>query len=96
MDTNPRSAAIRSAALTSALIAMREIARDVRPELLSEEQIALLHEIANFAIANAQEARWLRDEFEASVAQAIEYERCMQAKIAMEADAADHHTAHML
>ena len=96
MDTNPRSAAIRSAALTSALIAVRAIVRDVDATLLSDEQIALLHEIANFAFANAQEARVLQTERDALLAQIDEHEALMADRLMVHADAADHSIAHLL
>lgn len=91
MDTN-RS----SSALTATLITVRACVRDLNAATLTEEHIALLHEIANFACANAQEARWVRDEHEATVSQAVEYERLIEARIAAESDALDHQIAHLV
>lgn len=85
-----------SFALTSTLITIRACVRDINCASLTEEQITLLHEIANFACANAQEARWVRDEREATLSQAIEYERAIEARIAAESDALDHEIAHLV
>ena len=85
-----------SALLTATLITVRACVRDINAAILTEEQIALLHEIANFAIANAQEARWVRDEHEASLSQVLEHERALQAKLVAESDAADHQIAHLV
>ena len=85
-----------TARLTATLITVRACVRDINATILTEEQIALLHEIANFAIANAQEARFVRDEHEASLSQALEYERLVKAKIALESDALDHQIAHLV
>ena len=68
-----------SAALTSTLIFARACVRDLNCESLTDDQIALLHEIASFACANAQEARWAHDD---------------RSRIAAESDALDHQIAH--
>jgi hypothetical protein len=38
----------------------------------------------------------VRDEHEASLSQALEYERLVKAKIALESDALDHQIAHLV
>lgn len=50
-----------SSNLTAALIHVRACVRDLNCASLTEEHIALLHEIANFACTNAQEARFVQD-----------------------------------
>ncbi len=92
MDTTSSS----TARLTATLITVRACVRDIDATILTEEQIALLHEIANFASANAQEARFVRDEHEASLAQAVQYELALEAKLVAESDAADHQIAHLV
>jgi hypothetical protein len=47
-----------SSTLTSTLIHVRACVRDLNCASLTEEHIALLHQIASFACANAQEARF--------------------------------------
>ena len=91
METNSSSAR-----LTAILMTVRACVRDIDATTLTEEQIALLHQIASFACANAQEARFVRDEHEASLSQALEYERALEAKLVAESDAADHQIAHLV
>jgi len=52
---------VNSSALTATLIHVRACVRDLNCSSLTEEHIALLHEIANFACTNAQEARFVQD-----------------------------------
>lgn len=71
--------------LTSTLIFARALVRDLNAASLTEEQIALLHEIANFACANAQEARYAQDEMDHAAIERFEDE-----DEAWESDAMDH------
>jgi hypothetical protein len=96
MTTNPVSAASSAALMTASLRALRECVRDINPARLSESDIELLHGIADFALAHVHEARWLLDERQATLSQAVEYEVFIQAKIAAESDAADHEMAHLV
>ena len=64
-----------SSNLTAALIHVRACVRDINCASLTEEHIALLHEIANFACTNAQEARFVQEADVASVEQFEERER---------------------
>lgn len=50
-----------SSNLTATLIHIRACVRDLNCASLTEEHIALLHQIASFACANAQEARFTQD-----------------------------------
>jgi hypothetical protein len=90
MDTN------RSSTLTAALTAMRAYVRDLNPARLSEGDVELLHGLTDFALAAVHEARWLLDERAESKAQALEYERLIEAKLAAESDALDHQIAHLV
>jgi hypothetical protein len=51
------NASTPTSTLTSTLITVRALVRDINPATLTDEQIALLYEVANFALSNAQEAR---------------------------------------
>jgi hypothetical protein len=64
-----------SSALTSTLVFARACVRDLNCASLTEEQIALLHEIASFACANAQEARIVQGAEAAAIAEFEERER---------------------
>ena len=64
-----------SSNLTAALIHVRACVRDLNCASLTEEHIALLHEIANFACTNAQEARFVQEADVASVEWFEERER---------------------
>ena len=64
-----------SFALTSTLITIRACVRDINCASLTEEQIALLHELASFACANAQEARIVQGADAAAIAEFEERER---------------------
>lgn len=79
-----------SSTLTSTLIFVRACVRDLNPATLTEEHIALLHQIASFACANAQEARILED---VVLAQCDEHEALMADRLMVESDALDHHIA---
>ena len=63
-----------SSNLTSVLVHVRACVRDLNCASLTEEHIALLHQIASFACANAQEARFVQDADVASVEQFEERE----------------------
>lgn len=76
-----------SSTLTSTLIFVRACVRDLNPAALTEEHIALLHQIASFACANAQEARILED---VALAQCDEHEALMADRLVVESDALDH------
>ena len=52
---------VNSSALTTTLIHARACVRDLNCAALTEEHIAILHQIASFACANAQEARFTQD-----------------------------------
>ena len=73
-----------SSTLTSTLIFVRACVRDLNPATLTEEHIALLHQIASFACANAQEARILE-----GVALAAD-------RLMAESDALDAQIAHLV
>lgn len=88
MDTN-----CSSSTLTSALLFVRACVRDLNPARLNEEHIALLHQIASYACANAQEARILED---VALAQADEAAALAADRLTVEADAADHQIAHLV
>ena len=90
MDTNS------SSTLTAALTLVRAYVRDISAARLSEGDIELLNGVADFALAHVQEARWLLDERAATLSQALEYERLIEARIAAESDAADHQIAHLV
>lgn len=64
-----------SSKLTAALVHVRACVRDLNCASLTEEHIALLHQIASFACANAQEARFTQEADVASVEQFEERER---------------------
>ena len=88
MDTTP---AIST--LTSTLIVVRAYVRDLNPATLTEEHIALLHQIASFACANAQEARILED---VALAQADEAAALAADRLMAESDALDAQIAHLV
>ena len=88
MDTTPSSFT-----LTSTLIFVRACVRDLNPATLTEEQIALLHQIASFACANAQEARILED---VALAQADEAAALAADRLMAESDALDAQIAHLV
>jgi hypothetical protein len=90
MDTNS------SSALTAALTLVRAYVRDISAARLSETDVELLNGVADFALAHVQEARWLLDERAATLSQAVEYERLIEARIAAESDALDHQIAHLV
>jgi hypothetical protein len=69
--------------LTSALITVRAIVRDITPERLTAEQIELLDQIASFACANAQEASLLEAKRDLAMAEELE------ARLVGESDAQD-------
>jgi hypothetical protein len=71
-----------STALTSTLIFVRACVRDLKCASLTQEHITLLHEIANFACANAQEARFTQEADVASVEWFEERERYAQDALA--------------
>jgi hypothetical protein len=96
MDTTSSSAASSAALMTASLRVLRECVRDINPARLQEGDIELLNGVADFALAHVREARWLLDEREAALSQALEYERLVEAKIAMESDALDHQIAHLV
>jgi hypothetical protein len=81
--------AFTSTNLTSTLIFARACVRDINPASLTDEQIGLLHEIANFACANAQEARLLEGSDHALI-QSFEEDEPWVA----ESDALDHSIGH--
>ena len=66
---------VNSSALTAILIHVRACVRDLDCSSLTEEHIALLHQIASFACANAQEARFTQEAQVASVEWFEERER---------------------
>jgi len=90
MDTNS------SSTLTAALTLVRAYVRDISAARLSETDVELLNGVADFALAHVQEARWLLDERAATLSQAVEYERLIEARIAAESDALDHQIAHLV
>jgi GAF domain-containing protein len=81
---------------TNSIACVRTIVRDLDAATLSETEIELLNGIADFALAHLQEARRLQAERDALLAQAVEYEVLIQAKIAAESDALDHQIAHLV
>lgn len=95
MTTNPVSSS-SAALMTASLRVLRECVRDINPARLSEGDIELLNGVADFALAHVQEARWLLDERAATLSQAVEYERLIEARIAAESDALDHQIAHLV
>jgi hypothetical protein len=95
MDTTSSSAS-SAALMTASLRVLRECVRDINPARLSEGDIELLNGVADFALAHVREARWLLDEREAVLSQAVQYERLVQAKIMAESDAVDHEIAHLV
>ena len=52
---------VNTSNLTAVLIHVRACVRDLNCASLTEEHIALLHQIASFACANAQEARFVQE-----------------------------------
>ncbi len=90
MDTNS------SSTLTAALTLVRAYVRDISAARLSETDVELLNGVADFALAHVQEARWLLDERAATLSQALEYERLIEARIAAQSDALDHQIAHLV
>lgn len=96
MTTNPVSTSSSAALMTASLRVLRECVRDINPARLSEGDIELLNGVADFALAHVQEARWLLDERAATLSQALEYERLIEARIATESDALDHQIAHLV
>jgi hypothetical protein len=90
MDTNS------SSTLTAALTLVRAYVRDISAARLSETDVELLHGVADFALAHVHEARWLLDERAATLSQAAEYERLIEARIAAESDALEHQIAHLV
>ena len=90
MDTNS------SSTLTAALTLVRAYVRDISAARLSEGDIELLNGVADFALAHVQEARWLLDERAATLSQALEYERLIEARITAQSDALDHQIAHLV
>jgi hypothetical protein len=96
MTTNPVSTASSAALMTASLRVLRECVRDINAARLTEGDIELLNGVADFALAHVREARWLLDERQAALSQALEYERLVEAKIALESDALDHQIAHLV
>ena len=90
MDT----ASLYPAALTSTFITLRACVRDINPARLTREQVALLHEIANFAFANAQEACLL--EADRDLAICDERDALAAERLMAESDAVDHQIAHLV
>ena len=90
MDTNS------SSTLTAALTLVRAYVRDISAARLSETDVELLNGVADFALAHVQEARWLLDERAATLSQALEYERLIEARITAQSDALDHQIAHLV
>jgi hypothetical protein len=88
MDTN--NSATR---LTATLIHVRAIVRDLAPRSLTDEHITLLHEIANFAFSNAQDARLAQVEHDVLLAQMDEHEALIAERLMAESDALDHSAA---
>ena len=95
MTTNPVSSS-SAALMTASLRVLRECVRDINPARLSEGDIELLNGVADFALAHVQEARWLLDERAATLSQALEYERLIEARIMAQSDALDHQIAHLV
>jgi hypothetical protein len=81
---------------TNSITCVRAIVRDLDPTELSDTDIELLNGVVDFALAHLQEARRLQNEREAILAQAVEYERLIEARIAAESDALDHQIAHLV
>ena len=71
-----------SSNLTAVLIHVRACVRDLNCASLTEEHIALLHQIASFACANAQEARFTQEADVDSVEWFEERERYAQDALA--------------
>ena len=71
-----------SSNLTAVLIHVRACVRDLNCASLTEEHIALLHQIASFACANAQEARFKQEADVASAEWFEERERYAQDALA--------------
>jgi hypothetical protein len=71
--------------LTATLIFARALVRDLNVASLTEEQIGLLHEIANFACTNAQEARYVHNERDLAAIEQLE-----EQDETWESDAMDH------
>ena len=90
MDTNS------SSTLTAALTLVRAYVRDISAARLSETDVELLNGVADFALAHVQEARWLLDERAATLSQALEYERLIEARITAQSDGIDHQIAHLV
>jgi hypothetical protein len=68
--------------LTAVLIHVRACVRDLKCASLTEEHIALLHQIASFACANAQEARFTQEADVATIEWFEERERYAQDALA--------------